>query len=66
MQRLGQCPLGACLGGGQQPEAQPGNPAFAALDQAFQRLATQGTAVPIEQAQGFIVGQAQILLMQLQ
>ena len=39
--------------------------AFAALDQVFQCLTAQGTAVPVKQAQGLVVGQAQILFMQL-
>lgn len=65
VQRLRQRAIGACLRGGQQPEAQPRDPAFAALDQVFQCLTAQGAAVPVEQAQGFVVGQAQILFMQL-
>ncbi|MNG05735.1 hypothetical protein D3C84_889450 [compost metagenome] len=38
MQRLRQGAVGARLVGGQQPEAQTGDPAIAALDQVVQRL----------------------------
>ncbi|MNL20043.1 hypothetical protein D3C87_1412740 [compost metagenome] len=41
VQRLGQCAVCAGLGRGQQPEPQAGDPAFAALDEVFHRLAAQ-------------------------
>ncbi|MNL11434.1 hypothetical protein D3C87_1322700 [compost metagenome] len=65
VKRLGQCTLRSGFGRRQQPETQTGYPAFTALDQVLQRFTAQGTTVPIEQAQGFIVGQAQVLFMQL-
>jgi hypothetical protein len=66
VQGLGQRAFGAGFGSRQQPETQASDPALAALDQALQRFAAQGGAVSIEQGQGFVVGQAQILFMQLE
>ncbi|MNK92023.1 hypothetical protein D3C87_1121410 [compost metagenome] len=63
VQGLRQRAVGTRLRGGQQPETQPRDPTFAALDQVFQCFTAQGTAVPVEQAQGLVVGQAQILFM---
>jgi len=66
VQALRQGALIPRFGGRQQPETQAGDPAFTAPDQIIQRLAAQRTAVAIQHRQGFGVGQAQVLLMQLQ
>ena len=66
VQALRQGALTAGFGGRQQPEAQAGDPALATTDQVFQRLTAQCIAVSIQHRQGFVMGQAQVLLMQFQ
>ncbi len=64
MQDLGQ---GLVIGlRRQQPQAQPGNPAFAALDQGLQGFVAQRIAVLVEQRHGLARRQSQVLLVQFQ
>ena len=51
---------------GQQPQAQAGDPAFAALDQVVQGIVVELRAVGGDQLGGFLHGQAQVLLGELQ
>ena len=66
VQALRQGALVAGFGSRQQPKAQAGHPALAAANQAVEGFTTQGTAVAIQQRLGFGMGQAQVLLVQLQ
>jgi hypothetical protein len=54
--------LGQAIGVRQQPQAQPGDPAFAALDQALDDLFVETRAAGGNQRSGFLAGQAQVVL----
>ncbi|KPZ00620.1 Uncharacterized protein ALO43_05488 [Pseudomonas tremae] len=62
-QRLRQGAFVVSFGSCQQPESQTGHPAFAALNEALQRLAVQRTTWPGQHGNGLRMGQAQVLFI---
>ncbi len=66
VQVLRQHGLIAGFGDGQQPETQAGHPALTATNQVIQGLAAQRVAVPVQHRQRLVMGQAQVVFVQLQ